>query len=229
MIDGVVLHRSAKAKRIALRLDSKNQCVRLVMPKRGSERKAWDFALANEGWIKQRLETLPKPVAFEAGAIIPVFGQDRLVVQHQGAGRLPVFTLHDHELHVATNRTEFAGSLKRWLIKQVEEKIAELVAQKCAALQVQMQKPLPPVKISIRDQKSRWGSCSHEGTLCFSWRLVLAPPVVLDYVVAHEVAHLKHLDHSPNFWAVCQSLAENQTVAKHWLNLHGTSLGRYGG
>jgi hypothetical protein len=89
-------------------------------------------------------------------------------------------------------------------------------------------KRLRPGRITVRDTRSRWGSCAADGQLNFSWRLILAPPYVLDYVVAHELAHLVHRDHSPAFWALADHLTDHLSAAKAWLNAHGKTLHRYG-
>lgn len=83
-------------------------------------------------------------------------------------------------------------------------------------------------QVSIRDPSSRWGSCSTTGVLSYSWRLILAPPYVLDYLAAHEVAHLVEMNHSPRFWRVVDKLCPNVKRAKAWLDAHGTELHRYG-
>ena len=85
----------------------------------------------------------------------------------------------------------------------------------------------PHGRIAVRDTRSRWGSCSSKGTLSFSWRLVLAPPFVLDYLVAHEVAHLAHMNHSAAFWALARRLAPRMPEAELWLKVHGPVLHRY--
>ena len=86
----------------------------------------------------------------------------------------------------------------------------------------------PPARISMRDTRSRWGSCSRAGNLNFSWRLVMAPENVLDYVVAHEVAHLRELNHSARFWTLVDTLCPDVKDARWWLRTHGAALHRYG-
>ena len=83
-------------------------------------------------------------------------------------------------------------------------------------------------RLSIRDQSSRWGSCTSAGSLSFSWRLILAPPYVLDYLAAHEVAHLVEMNHSARFWRVVGRVCGHVERAKTWLDTHGNDLHRYG-
>ncbi len=87
---------------------------------------------------------------------------------------------------------------------------------------------LKPVRIAVKDQASRWGSCSTTGVLSFSWRLILAPPAILDYVAAHEVAHLAEMNHGPRFWALVKRTVPQLDEARRWLHIYGMDLHRYG-
>jgi hypothetical protein len=109
-----------------------------------------------------------------------------------------------------------------WLKSEAKREIETKAREKAEAIGKKIK------KISIRDTKSRWGSCTDEGELAFSWRLVFAPKHVLDYVVAHEVAHLKEMNHGPRFWKLCKELARSINPARDWLEEHGTELYRYG-
>jgi predicted metal-dependent hydrolase len=117
--------------------------------------------------------------------------------------------------HVARRATD-------WLRKQAAIDLELACARYASAMDVKVR------RIAIRDQKSRWGSCSSSGDLSFSWRLILAPPIVLDYVAAHEVAHLLEMNHSPRFWRHVLKHCPHARDAKNWMRLHGSDLHRYG-
>jgi predicted metal-dependent hydrolase len=114
------------------------------------------------------------------------------------------------------------GRVRRYLTGEAGRDLRAAVAKHTAALGV------PARRIAIRDTKSRWGSCSSTGTLSFSWRLIMAPPLVLDYLAAHEVAHLKELNHSNRFWTLLGELCPATEEAERWLKRHGAELHRYG-
>ena len=125
-------------------------------------------------------------------------------------------------LCVAGQREHAPRRLQDWLTGQARKDLSDRVAHHAGAL------GLRPRRISVRDQTSRWGSCSSTGQLCFSWRLVLAPRHVLDYVAAHEVAHLAEMNHSTRFWALVARTFHDMGRSKAWLNAHGRELHCYG-
>jgi len=171
-------------------------------------------------WILKQLdERLPR-VPFADGEMVPLRGVDyriRAVAGGRGAVRLEW-----SEILVAGRPEHVARRVKDWFKNQARELIAPRVREKAETLDRQ------PGRITIRDTKSRWGSCSHDGNLSFCWRLVMAPDAVLDYVVAHEVAHLAELNHGPKFWRWVEELTADVEGAKKWLRLNGEALHRYG-
>jgi predicted metal-dependent hydrolase len=112
--------------------------------------------------------------------------------------------------------------LREWLCAEAMRDLDQRVACHAARLH------LKPKRIAVRDQSSRWGSCSTTGVLSFSWRLILAPSQILDYVAAHEVAHLKEMNHGPRFWALVRESMPAMDEAKRWLQIYGMDLHRYG-
>lgn len=189
---------------------------------RASEKTAWAFASQNREWIEQRLLKLQKPIAFMHGAVIPVFGIEREIRVVRTGGRVTAFSLHEDTLEVRTPREDPANNIKKYLHDLLLETIHEAAEAKARSIG----KPIR--KIQLRDTRSRWGSCGPDGNLMLSWRLVFAPLSVIDYVVAHEVAHLRHMDHSRRFWDLCNSLTEDMDASRAWLARHGDSLMRYG-
>ncbi len=220
----VALNRSTRSRRFTLRVRSATRDVLLTMPPRASLKSAREFAERHSAWIGVRLARLPRPVAFEPSAKAPVRGVDHRIVHRptargvvwveKGEGE-PLICVAGERPHVARRVTDF---LKREAMKDIEA----AVGRHAKAIGVR------PQRISVRDTVSRWGSCSSAGRLNFSWRLILAPPFVLDYLAAHEVAHMVHMNHSPKFWAVVGRASPDVKRAEAWLKAHGPSLHRYG-
>ncbi|MEM9469824.1 MAG: SprT family zinc-dependent metalloprotease [Pseudomonadota bacterium] len=214
---------SPRAKRMALRVDSKDRSVKLVIPKRASIKSAYEFALKNADWIKQSLAELPQPLAFENGAIIPVMGKDREIkITYDSSSKTTDIILKSNELLVITNKKNVSSRIKRYLQDLAKQEFTTLAREKALELNKTVK------RVDIKDTASRWGSCSHDGRISFSWRLVFAPYEAIDYVIAHEVAHLQHMDHSRAFWSVCRDLSDSYTKGKKWMQQNGSELMRYG-
>ncbi len=214
------VRRSGRARRIMLRLLERRGVVELVLPGRASVRAGRRFAEAKAGWIHERLAALPPPVRFSAGAVIPVMGQ-KLPLK-LGAGARGNAARIDGALYVPGPPEGFTARVERWLRAEARREIELRAVEKATAIGMGVR------RISVRDPATSWGSCSARGTLSFSWRLVLAPAFVLDYVVAHEVAHLVHPHHGPSFWALVDTLTEERLAARRWLRAGGAALRRYG-
>lgn len=223
----VTVRISPRARRVALRLDPATRTVHLIVPRRMSLARAMDFARAHEDWIYKSLNALPDLIPFEAGMEIPVLGVPRVVEisseaksasKSKGRGIL----LEERKIMVCGARGEPQARIRRFLIKLAQETLETLVREKLPVIGKTVK------KIGVRDTRSRWGSCSADGVLNFSWRLIFAPPEAMDYVVAHEVAHLVHMDHSKAFWALCANLSTDFSTGRRWMRLHGQSLMRYG-
>lgn len=214
---------SPRARRVALKLDVKNRCFKLVMPRGLSRRKAQAFVLKHQDWMEAKLKTLPAPVPFTDGQALPVHGQQKTIqITYMPDRKLTRITDTDDHIIVKTNKTDPSGRIERYLREKARVYLTDLSRDKADLVGRSIN------RIGVRDTTSRWGSCSPDGNLSYSWRLVFAPVYVIDYIVAHEVAHLRHLDHSPAFWAVCQSLSSDFERGKHWIREHGHSLMRYG-
>ena len=225
----VALKRVVGARRFTLRVRSATRDVVLTMPMRGSMAAAKEFAERHAAWIGARLRRLPQPVPFLPGFDIPYRGVMHRIV-HRPQQRLPVV--------ISTMETEcgrvmpalcvggeepFVTRRLRDFLKREARRDLETSVMRYAA---QIDKVVR--RITVRDTTSRWGSCSVSQTLNFSWRLIMAPPFVLDYLAAHEVAHLVHLNHSPRFWTLTRRLSADTDRAETWLKAHGADLHRYG-
>lgn len=214
------LRRHPRARRITLRLTPEGDGVRLVLPQRTSVREAVAFAERNSGWILKHLEKVPERIPFADGAVVPVLGENH-VITHDPDARCGV--LRDGGMIRVSGLAEhLPRRLGDYLKREARAEIGNRARDKAARID----KPIG--RLSLRDTRSRWGSCNSNGDLNFSWRLILAPEVVLDYVVAHEVAHLAELNHSPRFWRLAGQLSADMSGAKIWLRRNSAELWRYG-
>jgi predicted metal-dependent hydrolase len=217
------LNVSERAKRLALRLDPHKRVMHLVVPKRSSLRTAHLFAEQHKDWIREKLRGLPREVPFVDGEVLPIMGRDRrIIILYNEALKTTDIQLKKDELLVLTNKADPSVRIRRFLMEYAQEKLTELAFEKAAQLRRRI------LNVQVKDTRSRWGSCAEDGTICFSWRLIFAPTKSFDYVVAHEVAHLAHMDHSENFWRVCERLSRDYDEGKEWMANHGHDLMRFG-
>lgn len=221
----VRLRRHRQARRYTLRIQAATREVVLTMPPRGSVKEARSFAEKHGGWIAARLNRLPEAAPFAHGTEIPLRGGSHRIV-HRGRVRGTVWTEVDERgrrlICVAGDGPQLARRVADFLHREARRDLEAASRHYANRLGVSFK------RISVRDQASRWGSCSTTGVLSFSWRLILAPAFVLNYLAAHEVAHLVEMNHSPRFWRLLKRLCPNMQQAKSWLDVHGTDLHRYG-
>lgn len=213
----LILRRSSRARRISLRISQLDGRVTLTMPKRLKEAEALGFAREKETWIRQHLEARGADVPVSLGAAFPLGG--RMVTVVQGAGRRVV--LGGDTIAVPGTPDRVPARLAAHLKELARDRLAGACDDYAAALGKSY------AKLTLRDTRSRWGSCTSDGGLMFSWRLILTPPEVLDYVAAHEVAHLAQMNHSPAFWAEVERIYGPYGDARSWLRKHGSDLHRY--
>jgi len=221
----VRLRRHRQARRYTLRIDAPTREVVLTMPPRGSVREAKEFAQKHGGWIAARLKRLPEATPFAHGVEVPLRGEPHRIVHRRGE-RGTVWTETDGSgrrlLCVAGEPPHVDRRIGDFLKREAQRELDAASRGYAAQIGVSIK------RICVRDQSSRWGSCSNTGVLSFSWRLILAPPFVLDYLAAHEVSHLVELNHSPRFWRLVKRLYPQLERAKVWLDANGTDLHRYG-
>ena len=217
----VAFVRSARARRVSLRVDAGRRRIVLTSPMRLSLATAHAFAQAHAGWIAARLRRLPERRPFVDGAEVPYFGQPH-VIRHRPDARGTVWR-EGSEIHVAGRAEHLPRRLRDWLTAELRRELLPLVHAKAASVDRRVK------RITIRDNRSRWGSCGPDATMTFSWRLVFAPTEVVDYLVAHEVAHLVHLNHSRRFWALARKLTAGPMDPPHlWLRQNADLLLQYG-
>lgn len=220
----ISLKRNPRARRYTLRVRTAERDVVLTMPPRGSAREAYAFAERYHEWITIRLARLPKAIPFAPGARIPLRGEVHRLV-HRVSARGTVWieaSATGPLLCVAGERAHFARRVHDFLKREARRDLTEASRRHATALRVSI------ARITLRDTASRWGSCSATGALSYSWRLIFAPPFVLDYLAAHEIAHRREMNHGPRFWKAVDALYPNRERAERWLKVHGPELHRYG-
>ncbi|PKU23397.1 zinc metallopeptidase [Telmatospirillum siberiense] len=205
---------------MSLRINEQDGSIILTLPSHMAAARGLDFAMSKADWLTERLDALPDGMPFKDGAILPLLGVPHRL-RHDPLGRQGVW-LADREIHVAGRPEHFERRLTDWLKREARKEITALALPMAASI------GKSPGSVRLKDTRSRWGSCSARGDLAFSWRLVLAPAHVLAYVVAHEVAHLAQMNHSPAFWRVVDELIPDAGGARAWLKRNGTQLHRYG-
>lgn len=214
---------SPRARRMTLRVDAKTGGVQLTLPRGVSRREGLDFAERHRDWLLRRLADLPPAVPFHDGVEIPFLGEPHVIL-HAPDARRGVWR-RDGEI-VVSGGAEFVPRRVTDFLKREAKREIQRRAQAKAGLLPAKARPLG--RVILRDTRSRWGSCAQSGDLSFSWRLVLAPENVLDYVVAHEVAHLAEMNHGPGFWRLVGRLTDEVAEPKAWLRRAGAGLHRYG-
>lgn len=236
-IDGrtvpVTVRHNPRAKRVIVRVDLAAGSVQVTAPTRRGLDKALLFAREQREWIAERLQQVPPPVPFRNGAHIPYRGKEH-VIRYIGARRedaltrgpvwrvraadtdgLPEIRVTGHPDFVQRRVTDYLRAKAREELNERALFYADLY-------------DVRPSRITVRDTTTRWGSCSPSRALSFSWRLILAPTYVLDYVAAHEVAHIRHMNHGPRFWGLVADAIPNYEPAKRWLEINGPGLHRFG-
>lgn len=222
----VEVRRHPGARRLTLRVSRTRRAVIVTLPLQCDLDEAGTFLSRHMDWVRERLDSLPDPVPFADGRAMPLRGEPHDIV-FTGAARTRLVTVQPGtgprcEIRVPGALDSAPGRLRTWLIDEAKRDLDIRVAYHARRLGVQAK------RIAVRDQTSRWGSCSTTRVLSFSWRLLLAPPPVLDYVAAHEVAHLAEMNHGPRFWGLVRKTLPDYEASKRWLQVFGLDLHRYG-
>lgn len=215
MTDGrrVTLRRSARARRMVLRVPREGGDAVLTLPRQVGLGEGRAFLESRRDWLAQATARRPVPLRAIHGAALPVEGQPRLLTP----AATPVPRLEGDRLLVPAARP--CGPVAQAFLKHLaHQRLTGVCDRHARALGREIR------AITLRDTRSRWGSCTSDGRLMFSWRLAMAPPEVLDYVAAHEVAHLAHMDHSPRFWAAVGRLMPDFPARRAWLRQNGADL-----
>lgn len=213
--------KSRLAKRIIIQLNKRN-VFELIVPNRASMKQAIAFLYKKEAWILAKNHQLKQKnkTTFTNGTLIPILGK-AYVIQHSQSLR-GITRIEGNHLIVSGLAEHVERKIKQFLIKSAKEEIASCARINAKSLGVSFS------RITVRDTTTRWGSCSRSGNLSFSWRLVMAPRMVLEYVVVHELAHLREMNHSKRFWNIVASIFPGYQHARNWLKTHGGDLHFYG-
>lgn len=209
-----------RARRLSIRIDGRAGEAVLVAPSERGLAQAVAFARTKAEWMRQRLAERPDSAPLEPGAVVPLYGRPTRLVATGGAGAARLIDGPDGPFIQSGGEGEaFSRRIQNLFRRLARQVLLERTEHHLRALGQR------PVKVSIADTKSRWGSCSpHNRTIRYSWRVIMAPPAVADYLAAHEVAHLVHADHSPAYWAVVQRLVGDHRPFRKWLRDNGPGL-----
>ncbi len=219
----ITLRLNPRARRLIVKVHPSTGEVCVVVPSRRALDRALDFAQSESAWIARRLAQVPAPMPLDIGARIPFRGEEHIVAEG-GRGPSPVWLECDGDRRTIRvgGRAEHAP---RRLVDYLKREARKLLSARAFELAARI--GLAPKRIAVRDTSSRWGSCSSAGALSFSWRLIFAPNFVLDYVVAHEVAHMRYMNHGPRFWKLVHDLVDDVDTPQAWLGRNGPLLHRY--
>lgn len=209
-----------RARRLTLRIAPGGEALRVTAPPGVPLREVDRFLERHRGWLEERLRKLPEHPLVRPGIKIPLRGVPHLIVHEPGTRGTVIATMVEERpaLIVNGDRRHLPRRLADFLKREAKRDIEVLVARHAATVGRR------PKAIRYKDTSSRWGSCTADGVLSFSWRIMMAPPAVIDYLVAHEVAHLREMNHGPRFWKLCNELCPDTERCKAWLKRNGTAL-----
>ena len=213
----VRINRSNRARSVIVSADTVKKEVRLTVPRHSSMAFAIRFAQSKTDWLAERFAEAPPTVPIVDGAEIALFGESHKICWSRDFARKPEVV--GNEIRVGGPEDRLAERIIAWLREQAREVCAQDLTDYCARAS------LPVPRLSIGDARRRWGSCSGRKSIRLSWRLVMAPEMVRRSVVAHEVAHLQHMNHGPDFYRLLDRIFEgDRKNADSWLKQHGGNL-----
>ena len=207
-----------KARRLILRLDERKREAVAVAPSKRKIGEAAEFARDRVEWIAEHLQALPEQVSLQDGAQFMLRGEP-CEISLEGSGRVAKLEIGPPlMLRVPGDSSTTGQRVERYLRKSAKSDLSDAVIRYCEQLGVEAR------RVTVKDTRSRWGSCTSDGRLAFSWRLIMAPNEVLEYVAAHECAHLLEMNHSPAFWAHVETCRPSWKAERAWLRKHGRDL-----
>ncbi|MBR2034091.1 MAG: M48 family metallopeptidase [Alphaproteobacteria bacterium] len=210
--------KSSSARRLTLRIDEKERIPILSIPKYCSNHKALAFVEEHRDWIQNMLARLPEKSSFVSGSTFSLFGQTISLI-HKPDQRGTI--LEKNQLYIGGQAEFLHRRTIDFIKKYTEHKLSEM------SLSVAQNLGCNIHSISVKDTKSRWGSCSNRGNINYNWRIAFAPLEVIEYLVCHEVSHLVHPNHSQDFWACVASICPHHRQSRHWLKVKGKTLYSY--
>lgn len=211
--------RSARASRLTLRIGRNGDSAKITAPNHVRETEIMDFVARHMAWLDEKLNAYPTRPNLRAGVKVPIKGTAHKIVLRAGRGvNIRVQGESEPELHIFGQEAAVARRVADFLKKEAKATIEPMAL----ALAAQTGRRIKSIR--FKDTTSRWGSCSSDGNLSFSWRIMMAPPKVIAYLVAHEVAHLTEMNHGPKFWALCEKLCPDSGPCRSWLKRNGNKL-----
>ncbi|MEM8935426.1 MAG: SprT family zinc-dependent metalloprotease [Pseudomonadota bacterium] len=219
----LVVKINRRAKRLIVKVDQRSGEIIVTAPSARAVSEAIEFAHNSADWIADQFDDRLRARAFAPDQTAPFRGEAHLL-ERTDSLRAPTIRITGEPPRIQTGGApkHFNRRICDWMRKCARAALTEKSDEYCARLGVKRG------QICIRDARTRWGSCSHDGALSYSWRLIMAPPAILDYVAAHECAHLVHMDHSRAFWRLLDSLGVDARAAADWFKTHGGTLFAYG-
>ncbi|KKJ76060.1 hypothetical protein WH95_14970 [Kiloniella litopenaei] len=221
----VIVQPHPTSKKLSLRLVAGKAAIKVVSPPNYPIADILDFVERQRNWITDRLDKQSPSVSYEDGSNIPILGREHKIVRIEPGTKTysqkGAVWLEANQLYIKSHAEHLPRRVRDFLKKQVRFEINLRAQEKAARINKKI------TAIRIKDTTSRWGSCSTKGNLNFSWRLIFSPEEVLDYVVAHEVAHLEHMNHSAEFWALVDQLTSTRKASQQWLKRNGNQLLSY--
>lgn len=211
----VIVRKHPRSRRMVIRYQPRTQTLSLTLPRQVSLRQGLSFVEERRGWIAEQRRAHPALPALADGSVLTILGRDYVLRSQSGRG---VARLEGGEFIVPGDPQFLKRRVQDFLKALARREITAQAWAQAARLGKKIR------RIGLRDTTSHWGSCNAAAHLSFSWRLVLAPREVLEYVVCHEVAHLVHLNHSPAFWKTVEALCPGHAEARRWLKTHGARL-----
>ncbi len=216
----VLWRRSVRARRVSLRIDPRAAAVVVTLPRRAARSAGLRLLADHAGWVGHKLAALPPALVFSDGARLSLSGEP-VRIRHKPESVGGAWFVGG-EIHVAGEAAFLARRVTDLLRAEAARRLGVLVEAVCREM------ALRPARVAIRDTRSRWGSCSPDRAVMLNWRLIMAPTAVQRYVVVHEVAHLRHMNHSPQFWRLVEAFAPDRANSTEWLRHHGAELMRAG-
>ena len=210
---------SFKYKRLTLRIDTKNAQAVLTLPRLCSKQKAYEFVSSKQDWIIEHLAKIPKTKDFENNETISLFGKEVKIIHLNNSHKAT--HIENDTLYVSGDILFLHRRVKDYIKKEAKKEFLRISQEFAKKINCKIE------SVSIKDTKSRWGSCSSLNNINYNWRIALAPASVINYLIAHEVSHLKHLDHSYMFWKCVKELYPEASAGKNWLKTNGSKLFLY--
>ncbi|OUS14451.1 hypothetical protein A9Q97_03865 [Rhodospirillales bacterium 47_12_T64] len=222
---GIIIQTHPTSRKLSLRLMPGENAVKVVTPTNCPKQEVLDFVHRQKIWIAERLDQQPEKKPYQNGQSIPILGREHRIIRidpgNSGNKSRGSAWLESEQLFIKSHPEHLPRRVRDFLQKEVRYEINLRAREKASAIDKEI------ATIRLKDTTSRWGSCSTQGNLNFSWRLIFAPEQVLDYVIAHEVAHLEHMNHSAAFWSLVDELTNARHWSQKWLKANGSGLLSY--